>query len=163
MATLRLVPMTEAEFAAWVHDEIRSYSAEHVRAGDWPPEGAVERSEKEFQTLLPEGLRTVGHHLFMLEDPESSGKVGLVWFQAGPSARPGEPPKAYVYDLLVFEPFRGKGYGEAAMRLVEVEVKKLGFHALSLHVFGHNHVARGLYEKLGYVATNVVMKKSLGE
>jgi hypothetical protein len=30
-------------------------------------------------------------------------------------------------------------------------------------VFGHNHEARALYEKLGYVATNIMMSKSLDE
>jgi predicted GNAT family acetyltransferase len=30
-----------------------------------------------------------------------------------------------------------------------------------LHVFGHNQVARALYEKIGYEVTNVLMSKKL--
>jgi ribosomal protein S18 acetylase RimI-like enzyme len=161
MPALHLVPMTVEEYDAWVDGEIRSYSEEHVRAGDWLPEGALDRARKEFAALLPGGVATPGHYLYTLQVPDPPTRVGLVWFQAGASGRPGEPPRAFVYDLLVQPERRGQGYGEAAMRLVEVEVLRLGFSSVSLHVFGHNTVARGLYEKLGYVATNVLMKKSL--
>ena len=33
--------------------------------------------------------------------------------------------------------------------------------SISLHVFGHNRVARALYEKLGYETTNVNMTEKL--
>jgi ribosomal protein S18 acetylase RimI-like enzyme len=48
------------------------------------------------------------------------------------------------------------------MRALEGEAKRLGFKKLGLHVFGHNMIARGLYEKLGYAITNLNMAKSLG-
>jgi ribosomal protein S18 acetylase RimI-like enzyme len=163
MPELRLVPMTDAVYQEWVHGEIRDYAEEHVRTGEWSKESAIARSQGEFHTLLPQGVATPGQFLYTLEDPGTLATVGIVWFQAGLGPRPGDAPKAFVYDLVIRPEFRGRGYGEAAMRLVETEVLQRGFHSVGLHVFGHNAVARALYEKLGYVPTNIVMKKSLGD
>jgi RimJ/RimL family protein N-acetyltransferase len=37
----------------------------------------------------------------------------------------------------------------------------LGAGKVELHVFGHNHGARALYEKLGYTTTSIVMTKAV--
>ena len=47
------------------------------------------------------------------------------------------------------------------MELAQADVKEKGFSRLGLHVFGHNKVARKLYESLGFETTNVVMSKGL--
>ena len=57
---------------------------------------------------------------------------------------------AFVDELFVRKPFRGRGHGTAAMRLVEEQAPALGIRALHLEVERHNRVARGLYERLGY-------------
>jgi RimJ/RimL family protein N-acetyltransferase len=48
-----------------------------------------------------------------------------------------------------------------AMTKLEGEAKRLGLDRIGLHVFGHNSAARPLYEKLGYVPTNINMVKHL--
>ena len=68
---------------------------------------------------------------------------------------------AYVCDLLIDEGYRRQGYGTQAMRAVEQEVRALGIDRIALHVFGHNHPARALYEKVGYEETNLHMAKNL--
>lgn len=47
------------------------------------------------------------------------------------------------------------------MKQIELKAKELRLKEIGLHVFGHNKAARGLYEKLGYVETNIKMEKSL--
>jgi len=53
------------------------------------------------------------------------------------------------------------GYGRAAMELAEAEALSRGASELGLNVFGHNQVARHLYESMGYTATSINMKKDL--
>ena len=65
----------------------------------------------------------------------------------------------YIFDLFLAPQARGKGLGKLVMSELEVETKKLGFNALRLHVFGHNTVARRLYESAGYITTNIHMLK----
>jgi RimJ/RimL family protein N-acetyltransferase len=43
--------------------------------------------------------------------------------------------------------------------LVEDKARELDAGKVELHVFGHNHGVRALYEELGYTATSIVMAK----
>nr|WP_244923495.1 GNAT family N-acetyltransferase [Peribacillus butanolivorans] len=43
------------------------------------------------------------------------------------------------------------------MKEIEIIAKELGMKKISLHVFGHNKFARGLYEKSGYEITNITI------
>ncbi|GAK03983.1 hypothetical protein JCM19037_2352 [Geomicrobium sp. JCM 19037] len=47
------------------------------------------------------------------------------------------------------------------MQEVERLATKMGISRLGLQVFGHNDVARRLYEKLDYEETNIIMKKDI--
>ncbi len=64
----------------------------------------------------------------------------------------------FVHDVVVGEPFRGRGYGREAMQPAEQEAKRNGLHALALNVCGHNRVARDLYLSLGYHETSMRMR-----
>ncbi len=152
--------MTQAEFEAYLGQAIKTYAGEKVEAGNWQPEEALERSEQDFRTLLPEGVGSKGHYLYSIRDAETGTAVGMIWF--GVMERAGQP-SAFIYDFSVAEAFQGRGYGKGAMLALEQKVKALGIGAVSLHVFGHNRVARSLYEKLGYEVTKVNMIKRLGD
>jgi ribosomal protein S18 acetylase RimI-like enzyme len=47
------------------------------------------------------------------------------------------------------------------MLKLEEKARKLELNSLDLHVFGSNHVARKLYETIGYEITHVMMSKTL--
>jgi len=155
---VQLVKISEAEYQTWLERTIVEYAEEKVRAGNWKEDEALKRSEKAFRELLPGGVDTADQHLCSIIDEASGCSVGVLWF-----AREDRYPKpvAYVFDLLVYEPYRRQGYAEQAMLAMENQVKAMGLDEISLHVFGHNWSARHLYEKLGYETTNVYMSKKL--
>lgn len=153
-----LEPMTEAEFGGYLEHAIADYAEEKVKAGNWLPEGALEKSAQEFHKLLPEGVASAGQHLFSVVDGETGERVGMIWFVASGS---GQQPFAFIYDFRIDEAYQGRGYGKAALLALENEVRARGLGAISLHVFGHNQVARALYDKLGYEVTNLNMTKRL--
>jgi GNAT superfamily N-acetyltransferase len=161
MATLRFVPLPQTEYDRWWAWATRDYADEHVKSGNWTAGDALEKSEAEFRKLIPQGAATPGHFLFGLEESDDRQSVGIVWFRADRGPDAPRPPVVFIFDLLVYEPFRGKGYGAQAMGLIEGRARELGFDTVSLHVFGHNKVALSLYQKLGYVATNVLMSKKI--
>ena len=148
--------MAAAEYEAYLDEAVKNYADEKVRAGNWPAEGALARSEHDYRTLLPEGVTSKDQHLFSLRDTGSGETVGMIWFAVATQA--GERA-AFIYDFSVDERLRGRGYGKAALVGLEHKVKALGINSVSLHVFGHNHTARALYEKLGYEVTNLNMTK----
>jgi RimJ/RimL family protein N-acetyltransferase len=156
---VRLVPMAQAEFEEYLPFAVQDYAQEHVRAGNWSAEKALQMSQEAFDGLLPEGPATPNQFVFTIEDETLGDKVGMLWF-AVEEREAG--PRAFLYDLRIEEAYRRRGYGTQALRALETKVKELGLTRITLHVFGHNHPARAMYEKLGYDVVDVMMSKTLG-
>ena len=155
MVTLR--PMSATTWEQWRIATIREYAIDKVRVGAWPAEGAESRATLEFARLLPDGRATSGHDFRSIVNEEGE-VVGAVWL--GPTDEIGLGAM-FIWDIVVAAAFRGRGYGRAALSLIEPIARELGYDAIRLHVFGDNDVARNLYRSAGYVETDVSMLKQL--
>jgi ribosomal protein S18 acetylase RimI-like enzyme len=154
---LKLVPMSENQFAAYVQFSQPLYAAQKMKAEGLTQDEANKVAEDSYRTLLPKGIHTPDHFLFGIQN-EADREVGMLWLAQKKS---GLGDYAYIYDIFLNPGVRGRGYGKAAMALVETEAKRRGLRAIMLHVFEHNEVARNLYEKVGYRTTNRWMTKNL--
>jgi ribosomal protein S18 acetylase RimI-like enzyme len=150
-----LLHMTQTEFDAFLERSIPEYATDHVRAGNWTEAESLERSRKEFEALLPDGLNSKDNFLYTLHDDDKA--VGMIWMKI----RDHSSKSGFIYEVFIDEQFRGKGYGKSIMLLLEEKSRELGLKLLALHVFGSNHVARKLYETIGYEITNINMSKAL--
>ncbi len=139
--------MREDEFRAWRKWSIEGYAEDAVRNLGVPVERARERSREDIGQLLPDGLATEGHRFMVAEDPSSGERLGHLWM--GPDWRK-EPDVLWLYDVFVEEAHRGRGIGRAMMLRLESEARAMGRKKIGLNVFGHNDVARRMYESLGY-------------
>ncbi|HET9171626.1 MAG TPA: GNAT family N-acetyltransferase [Actinospica sp.] len=155
---IRLDPMTEDEFAAWLPPAVRGLAEDKAASGQWSSDEALDMAKTEFAILLPQGAVTRGQLLYTVRDAASGTPVGAVWIHLRPKA---DRREAYIYDLVVAEDRRGKGYGRATMLAAIERARELGADSVGLHVFGHNTVARELYTSLGFVATNISMSLAL--
>jgi ribosomal protein S18 acetylase RimI-like enzyme len=147
-----LIPMSQPEFDAFLERSIPEYAADKVRAGNWTEAESLERSRKEFEELLPLGLKSEENFLYTLYDDQQA--VGMIWMKTASTS-------GFIYEVYIEEKFRGRGYGRSIMLLLEEKAREMGLKSLGLHVFGSNQVARRLYEAVGYEVTNVNMKKTL--
>lgn len=154
---IQLIPMTETEFDAYVSVSLEEYGAEGVRSGQWHADEAHEKARQAFESLLPEGLKSPDHYLFTVRDEDTP--VGILWFGIRRQGR--LEPIAFVYDIRINEEYRRRGYATQTLQALETKVQEMGLSRIALHVFGHNHGARQLYEKLGYTVTNIHMAKDL--
>ena len=152
---LRLVPMAENEFEAYLEQTIPEYAADRVRAGHWPAEDALERSRKSYQESLPQGIKTENNYLFRIH-LESGEGIGMIWMK-----HEAPRPHGFIFDIMLDEAQRGKGYGKQAMLALEGFATGMGLESIGLHVFAHNVAAMRLYERLGYQVTNQNMVKQL--
>ena len=151
-----LLPMTQSEYDVFREQAAVEYAADNVRAGYWDELEAVEKSRREFERLLPQGLQSENHFLYTVYDGENA--VGLIWLRAN---KDRSIPSGFIFDLRINEEFRGRGYGKQAMLLIEEKARELGLKSMGLHVFAVNTVARNLYEGLGYEITTLNMQKQL--
>ena len=155
---VKLVPMTQAEFERYLEYAVKDYAEAHVKAGDSDLDEALELAQKDYESLLPEGLASKNQHLFSVFVEGSADPVGLVWFES--RERNGKK-SAYIYDIHVHEGLRGRGYGSAMLRAVDAMLRGMGIGRVSLNVMGWNTRARDLYEREGYTVTGIGMTKVL--
>ena len=151
---VKLVPMEQADFETYLEEDIQRYAHEHVRAGDWEPSEALEKSRQEHEQLLPDGLTSKNQHLFTIVDEETNAKVGVLWVNS-------EGGHAFIYDFIINETLRGKGYGKQALIALDEKLKTMNVESVGLHVFGDNISAQELYKKTGFQITDIHMKKVL--
>lgn len=67
----------------------------------------------------------------------------------------------FVYDIHIAPEHRGHGYGRELMQLAHEWAKGNRYTSISLHVFGGNKAAIGLYESLEYRVTDLMMRRDL--
>lgn len=158
MPELHLRPMTADEYRGWYREAVASYADDLRRNVRFSPEAAERNAADALGNLLPDGLATPDHWLMVGEDADGA-RVGHLWF-ARRTTPGGEI--AYLFDIAVVESARGRGYGRGLMERLEEEVAALGLGRIELNVFGHNEVARRLYEDLGYVEMSRQLFKELG-
>jgi ribosomal protein S18 acetylase RimI-like enzyme len=150
-----LRPMDPADFETYLEQLIRTYAADHVSGGRWTEAEAPSEARKEVDRILPSGLTTPNQLIHSVVLEPGGEKVGVLWLGI-------EPRGGFIYDLLIHEAYRRRGYAREAMLLAEKVAVQHGAHKISLHVFATNTGARKLYEQLGYAETNVIMSKPLG-
>jgi ribosomal protein S18 acetylase RimI-like enzyme len=143
--------MTFAEFDEWRPRAVQRFGEQQVQAGNVAADTAQEWAAGEYDKLLPQGLQSPGHHLL-----QEGQRIGLLWLFVDADARP-----AFVYYVEVDPAMRGQGLGRAVMAAGELYATERGATSIGLHVFGHNLVARRLYDQLGYQVSSTHMVKSL--
>lgn len=148
--------LRQDEFPAFIAASTKSYALGLSEQGGWDPEAALAQSVESHKSVLPAGLDTPGHAIFVLET--GGERVGLLWVAERDVAG---RHVLFIYDIEIDEAFRGRGYGRAAMLLAEKEARERGIGRVDLNVFGRNAVARNLYRSLGYVENSVQMSKDV--
>jgi ribosomal protein S18 acetylase RimI-like enzyme len=156
---VRLVSMSQTQFERYLPLAVQDYAQEHVRAGNWSAQKALQMAQESFDGLLPDGPATPNQFLFTIEDEMFGEKVGMLWF-AVEEREAGS--RAFLYDIRIEEAYRHRGYGTQALQALEAKVRELGLTRITLHVFGHNHLARAMYAKLGYEVVDLRLSKTLG-
>ncbi|WP_394824777.1 GNAT family N-acetyltransferase [Pendulispora albinea] len=140
-ASVRL--MTEAEYPAWLEGRKADYIHDILRSGALSPEEARHKSDKDFAELLPHGFGTADTTLQVFED--QGVVIGTGWLR-----HRHLPSVTFGYSLEIHEPYRGGGYGRAAMLLGEHAALAAGDSVFMFDVFGGNKGAMGFYDKTGY-------------
>ena len=154
----RLRPVRDEELPEFIRSARDGYAQQLEAHAYTSPAEAAETAEREIADLLPDGRIPEGHHAYVVEDGATGDPVGRLWFAE--RAR-GDETVAWIYEISIDENARGRGFGRQAMALLEEEVRRLGFPAIALNVFGGNEPARSLYRSLGYREISVWMSKEL--
>ncbi len=155
---VRTRPLADEEYPAWREQQVTDYAEEMARNVGVAAATLMERSRREHDDLLPQGLGTSGHLVMIAEDDETGEQIGWLWI----AERDSDAGKvAWIYDIVIEEALRGRGYGRALMAEAELLAGQMGLSRVELNVFADNAVARSLYESSGYRETARQMAKDL--
>jgi ribosomal protein S18 acetylase RimI-like enzyme len=147
--TVHVRPIEDKEFVAWLPRLQEEYAQDLVRDYGMSEEKARAQAVAEI-----DGRRPAGHSVFVIE--VGGEPVGHLWL----SERRGDyEPTLSVYDVDIDEPYRGRGYGRAAMLFAEEEARRRGLTRIFLRVGARNDVARNLYRSLGFEEHEISMSK----
>jgi ribosomal protein S18 acetylase RimI-like enzyme len=155
---VRFLPFDDAHFQAGLTQASPAYALSHVQDGEWTLAESIDKSREAHALLLPQGVATPGHSFMRLRPVGADEDVGMLWWAEVAS---GGMTGAYVYGVEIEEHARRRGFGRAAFDELERVARARGLRFVSLHVFGHNHGARRLYETLGFEPTNLTLRKDL--
>ncbi|HAA2534742.1 GNAT family N-acetyltransferase [Listeria monocytogenes] len=147
--------MTASDLEDFLSTAITDYANEKVEAGTWDEEEALAKSQDSFNKLLYDGITTPNEYLYSIISGE---KIGYIWFHVD-ETRSGK--HAFIYDFVIFEAFRGKGFGTKTLEALYALAKEMQITKIELHVFAHNQTAIGLYNKVGFQNTDITMAKYL--
>lgn len=147
--------MTASDLEDFLSTAITDYANEKVEAGTWDEEEALAKFQDSFNKLLYDGITTPNEYLYSIISGE---KIGYIWFHVD-ETRSGK--HAFIYDFVIFEAFRGKGFGTKTLEALDALAKEMQITKIELHVFAHNQTAIGLYNKVGFQNTDITMAKYL--
>ena len=159
---LELKPMNQDQYNNYITYSKNNYAQEIIKSRGIGIEEAMQITNKEYDALLSEGLKSKNQYLYTIEN-DNNKNIGIIWFSSVSNHGDNE---LFLYDIEINKEFRGKGYGRESMDLLESKVKEFNMHTISLHVFLHNKIACSLYNKIGYKEVKrgkagVIMKKTL--
>lgn len=150
--------MSIETFESFKKDSQTAYATNLSSVEDIPLEVALKSASEQFDKLVPNGTDTPGQSFFDVLETGSGKPVGYLWL--GTQNRFGRKVVS-INDITIKSTYRGRGLGKALMKLVEQESQKVGAVRIRLHVFHNNEVAKRLYFSMGFVPTNVDMRKDL--
>lgn len=155
---LILQKMNENKFKVFRDDQIKDYARENVEAGFWEESDALEKSRKEVDKLLPNGLDTENHLIFSLFEEDSNANVGSLWIHIRDMKK---AKSVFIYYIEISENYRGRGLSTQALETLGKWCLDNKASKIGLHVFAKNKVARHVYQKFGFVDTNFNMNKEI--
>lgn len=94
------------------------------------------------------------------ERARSGERAGLLWLGPRHNLVTGEH-EAWIYNVTVVPQCRGCGVAKKLMAHAENYARENGYQVIGLSVAVHNEIARGLYQRMEYAESNILMRKPL--
>jgi ribosomal protein S18 acetylase RimI-like enzyme len=155
-SAIELRKMTRKDFSKYSKPQLENYAQAIAKNFKRPVSEVRTEARRQVKRILKNGLSTPGHFLFNVVERTTGQTIGHVWFYVSKDKK-----GAFLYDIVVHKPFRGKGYGRRTLRMVETKLRQMGVNRLGLHVFNDNRIAISLYRSEGFRVGSVNMQKIL--
>jgi len=152
---VKLFPQTQKEQEQFLQLSSQDFKESLIKAFDMNEEAAEKDAKQTFKKVF-EPKEGITHTFLSIFDKKQNTNVGGLWFTLN-----SKKSKAYLYQIIIYEQYRGQGYGKLSMPLLHNYCKEKGMKKITLSVFGFNKAAYRLYKGTGYDVLQSVMEKTL--
>ncbi len=132
------------------------YARDRMESNLLSEDEAIQFTQTQWASFLPQGQSTEGHFFFDLIDESNGVRVGASWLFVDQTMR-----SSFIFELYLEPDSRGKGLGKSALRALEDFAKTNGAKTLGLNVFATNERAKSLYDSFGFRDVSTDMIKSI--
>ena len=154
--TLRVAPIGVDAFPGWSAGIRERLAAQRVDAGTWAAGQAAGRAAELFAKLLPEGLGSVGHRVWTLE--QGPARVGTAWLRLEDTASGVD---GFLFDVAVEAGRSASDLGAAVMAAVEAAAASCGVSTMRVNVFDRDTATGALLSGRGYAPAATQMSLDL--
>ena len=146
--SVTLRTMTPEEFEVFYQWSMERHAEELMEENRLSAREATEAAAKELAQMLPQGYLTENHCFFTIRESDTEESAGFIWtiHEETDGKR-----QSFLCDFAIWEQKRRRGYGAAALSLLERREKDAGCEESVLFVADRNLAAVALYKKCGYV------------
>ncbi|WP_413735625.1 GNAT family N-acetyltransferase [Sodalis sp. RH21] len=155
---LNLREMTAGEYDGYRRFFIEEYARDLSGNHGYGIEKGRVNATRSINGYLPQGVDTPGHQLYCIElagDGRAAAVIGYLWVG-------WQGNTAFISDFCILDAWRRRGYGKAALALLDSRLSARGITELGLRVAADNPGARALYDRSGFRVTGVNMAKRIG-
>lgn len=150
--------MSAADFDAYAARAIALLAEAQACAYGGTVQACLASADAAFRKVRPDAEPAAsGQHLYVVVDAAGE-PLGVVWFELRQAAL---DPYVYLYDWVIWPEHRGKGFGKAAMDLVEQRAQEYGARRIMLNVFSQNRFAFELYRRYGFEVGSTILVKRI--
>jgi GNAT superfamily N-acetyltransferase len=154
---IELVPIQDKEhISAFIELTMSQYTFDLMHSLHLGEEEAERKSKRDLGPMLEGKFDPAGHYFCHSRSLESGEIVGGNWMVVESEIR-----TAWIYYILIYEPFRRRGFGIATINALHGRARELGCDQASLYVYAHNPNAQALYNKVGYHSSAQFMRLEL--
>lgn len=150
---IRLTEKSSDDLDRWLPEMWELYRQDLIAAGFSIAEAQVNVDHHQ-SNLFVDGRPAPGQHILDVWSDED--KIGSLWLSQQDA---GKSSEWFIYDIVIDDDYRGRGFGRLGMAAAEEFVRARGGTKLGLSVFGFNTVARQLYDSMDYKVVSVSMVK----
>ena len=120
-----------------------------------------EIADQYIEDMADQCARRAGKILISSVDGDIAGYIMILCKVSSGDLDDGDIEFGLISDLMVRETYRGQRLGEKLVRAAEAIARENGVTWLRINVLASNHIARGLYQRLGYADYTLDLEKTL--
>jgi ribosomal protein S18 acetylase RimI-like enzyme len=151
--------LREDELSQLMAQNIQTLADGYARARNVEPEYLRAFFERQVASLVREAWGSKDNHFLAIVECDAQDVVGSLWYRLHEEGVLSD--LAFLCWLGIYDGYRGRGYGRAALGKWIENMKAQGIKRAALEAFSERDPAMNLYQSFGFSSVRVLLHRFL--